>query len=121
MLASFLCLCVHGVGYGTNIQPFMQVLMYGSYLRYCVVGWMNVLYENRGTLECFDEYFCPYTDSGVLLRDLGMKGQSYLIQVLGLVVYTILFRLIGYTALKYRFGAEFSSNILHYAIKAFKH
>lgn len=120
-LAPLLVLCIYGLGYGSQVEPYMKIVMSVSYLRFGLVGLINSIYEKRPLMDCFDEVYCHYKDPELFLRDIGMDNSSYVIQVVALLLFCLLFRMIAFTALRYRLTSEFSNKILNYATKILKH
>lgn len=94
--------------------------MSASYLRYAVTGLSLALYQHRPLMDCNSE-FCLYSDTTLILRDLGMSNDVYILQVLGLVTFTIIHRILAYLALRYRLTAEFSNKFMSYISKFMKH
>ncbi|XP_073949751.1 ATP-binding cassette subfamily G member 4-like [Choristoneura fumiferana] len=118
--APLLALCCYGMGFGPTIEASMKALMSGSYLRYGVTGLTLALYQERQLLDC-PNIFCLYADPNLLLRDLGMTHDSYHFQVVGLLAFTVLHRILAYLALRYRLTDEFSSKFMHCVSKLLKH
>ncbi|KAI8422709.1 hypothetical protein MSG28_006475 [Choristoneura fumiferana] len=102
--APLLALCCYGMGFGPTIEASMKALMSGSYLRYGVTGLTLALYQERQLLDC-PNIFCLYADPNLLLRDLGMTHDSYHFQVVGLLAFTVLHRILAYLALSYKRAA----------------
>lgn len=123
LIVPMLALSVYGMGFGAVIEPLMQFLMALSYLRYGVTAYCNALYGfDRGFLSCDLEEtnYCHYRDPVLLIKDLGLKGTSYLGQLSGLIVFLIFFRVTAFVALRLRLTAEFSNKLLNYAAKVFR-
>lgn len=118
LIGCMMVVCIHGMGYGHELSKLTKTLLYSSYLRFGLVGTVNAIYENRDNLEC-NETFCLYTNPQVFLNHMGMAGSSYIIQVLGLIAYTILFRLIGFVLLKIDMSTEISIKYFNYLRKLF--
>lgn len=118
--APLLALCCYGMGFGPYIETSMKVLMSASYLRYGLSGFSLALYQNRQTMECSED-FCLYSDPKLILRDVGMMNDSYIIQVIALLVFTTIHRMLAYFALRYRLTAEFSNKFMAYISKFLKH
>lgn len=116
-MAPLLAFAMYGMGFRDAIEPHMRVLMSFSYVRFGVTGYCNTLFNARAPLECEDEIYCHYNNPNELMRDMGMAGSNYLTQVLAVLGYMILFRVIAYAGLKYRMSAEFSTKIAYYATK----
>lgn len=108
------------MGFGPTIEASMKALMSGSYLRYGVTGLTLALYKDRALLDC-PGVFCLYADPHLLLRDLGMSKDSHHFQVVGLLAFTVLHRVLAYFALRYRLTDEFSSKFMHYVSKLLNH
>ncbi|XP_072938739.1 ATP-binding cassette subfamily G member 4-like [Epargyreus clarus] len=119
-VAPLLALSCYGMGFGPYIEAFMNVLMSMSYLRYGVTGFCLALYQKRGLMNC-DVDFCLYADPKLLLRDLGMANNTYSIQIICLVAFTLLHRTAAYFALRYRLTAEYSNKFMTYISKFLKH
>ncbi|CAG9785746.1 unnamed protein product [Diatraea saccharalis] len=118
--APLLALCCYGMGFGPYIETSMKFLMSASYLRYGLSGFSLALYENRANMECKAE-FCLYSNPKLILRDVGMTNDSYIIQVVGLLIFTFIHRLVAYFALRYRLTNEFSNKFMTYVSKFLKH
>lgn len=119
-LAPLLVLACYGLGFGPYIEEFMKVLMRLSYLRYGVTGFAIALYEDRDYIECPDD-LCLYSDPKLIIRDLGMETDKYHIQILALLGFTVLHKILGYLFLKYRLTTEFSNRFMSYLSKVLKH
>lgn len=91
-----------------------------SYLRYSVTGFCLALYHKRPFLDCNTDV-CLYSDPRILLRDLGMATDTYGTQIIFLAMFTILFRLVAYFALRYRLTSEFTSKFMTNISKFLKH
>ncbi|VVC34098.1 ABC transporter-like,P-loop containing nucleoside triphosphate hydrolase,AAA+ ATPase domain,ABC [Cinara cedri] len=104
VLAPLLALAVYGMGYGLAIEPLMESLMAISFLRYSLVGISTSLYGNgRANMDCSTEdLYCHYRSPELLLRDLGMSGQSIGYQFVGLAVFGLLFRVSAYYVIRLR-------------------
>ncbi|KAJ0175781.1 hypothetical protein K1T71_008940 [Dendrolimus kikuchii] len=118
--APLLALCCYGLGFGPYIETSMKILMSASYLRYGVTGYSLALYQHRPLMDCNIE-FCLYSDTTLILRDLGMTNDIYVVQVVGLLAFTVLHRMLAYLALRYRLTAEFSNKFMSYISKFLKH
>ena len=119
-----LALAVYGMGHGEAIEGYMSFLMGLSYLRYGLVAVVCSLYgNNRQELTCstgeFD--YCHYKDPELLLRDLGMSDVTVWGQIVILLCFAIVYRIVAYLLLRYRLTSEFSNQILNYASKILKH
>ncbi|KAI7815557.1 ABC subfamily G member 4, partial [Rhyzopertha dominica] len=122
VLAPLLALAVYGMGYKGDIEPMMKFLMTFSYLRYALVGFTDTLFNNRAPLKCLEEeLYCHYKDPQLLMRDMGMDNTKLENQVMALIIFTVLFRMVAFLALRYRLTAEFSVRIVNYATKIFRH
>lgn len=121
VLAPLLALAVYGMGYKSDIEPVMKVLMNLSYLRYGVVGFNDALLNGRPFLNCKDEIYCHYKDPQLLMRDMGMADTQFGNQILGMFVFMVLFRTVAFLVLRYRLTAEFSVRIMNYATKILGH
>lgn len=117
---TFLLFCVHGIGYGSQVNSIVKVLLHSSYLRIGIIAICNALYENRSSLNCNNEIYCYYQDPKRFLKDLGVQTSHYELHLLGLVVFAVVFRLIGFLALKWRLTYDFSQIIVNYANKIFR-
>ncbi|CAH2108526.1 unnamed protein product [Euphydryas editha] len=120
IVAPLLALCCYGIGFGATIEKMMKFLMSLSYLRYSITGFCLALYSKRPFLECNTD-ICLYADPKILLRDLGMATDNYGTQIIFLTLFTILFRVAAYFALRYRLTAEFTSKFMTYISKFLKH
>lgn len=121
VLAPLLALAVYGMGYRSDVEPVMKVLMSLSYLRYGVVGFNDALLNDRPLLTCKDEIYCHYKDPQLLMRDMGMADTHFGNQMLGMFVFMMLFRTVAFLVLRYRLTAEFSVRIVNYATKILGH
>ncbi|VEN42428.1 unnamed protein product [Callosobruchus maculatus] len=119
LLALLLALAVYGMGYRNSIEPFMKVMMSLSYLRFGLVGFSGVVFNNRKPMECEDVY-CHYKDPQVLMADMGMKGTLPEHQFYFILISLVLFRVIAYITLKYRMTSELRNKLVHYAAKIVK-
>lgn len=117
VLAPLLALAVYGMGYRYDIEPMMKILMTFSYLRFGIVGFTDILMNERSTLSCSDELYCHYKDPQLLMRDMGMADTKFGPQLAAVIVFMIIFRVAAFLALRYRLTAEFSVKIVHYATK----
>lgn len=120
IVSPLLVLCCYGMGFGPYIEGTMRALMSASYLRYGLSGLTLSLFENRRPMDCSLE-FCLYSDSKLLLRDVGMTNDRYYIQIIGLLAFTFVYRLLAYFALRYRMTADFSNRFMCYISKFLKH
>ena len=118
--APLLALSCYGMGFGPYIEGTMKALMSASFLRYGVTGFSIALYQNRNLMECKED-FCLYSDPKLILRDLGMEGDNYTIQIVGLIAFTIIHRVLAYLALRYHLTVEFSNKFMCYVSKFLKH
>ncbi|KAL4713602.1 hypothetical protein ACJJTC_016685 [Scirpophaga incertulas] len=118
--APLLALCCYGMGFGPYIESSMKFLMASSYLRYGLSGFSLALYSDRQPMECNVD-FCLYADPKLILRDVGMGNDKYIVQVVGLLIFTALHRTLAYFALRYRLTAEFSNKFMTYISKVLKH
>lgn len=103
-MAPILMLSYIGMGYGVKTLPFQVILMKFSFLRLSLVGIVTAMYyHDRQYMECMDDIhpYCHYQDPRLLVRDLGMSGESTLYNLLGLCGYMVLFRLAAYFAMRY--------------------
>lgn len=121
VLAPLAALAVYGMGYRHDIEPTMKTLMAFSYLRFGIVGLNDILLNDRSHLKCSDELYCHYKDPQLLMRDMGMAGTKYGHQLAAVLFFIILFRVVGFLALRYRLTAEFSLKFVNYATKVFEH
>jgi hypothetical protein len=119
-VAPLLALCCYGMGFGPYIESSMKFLMACSYLRYGVAAFSLALYSNRPLMECKTD-LCLYADPKLILRDVGMANDSYSVQILGLIIFTTIHRLIAYFVLRYRLTTEFSNKFMAYISKFMKH
>lgn len=118
--APLLALCCYGMGFGPYIETTMRALMSVSFLRYGLTGFALSLYSDRPLMEC-PEPFCLYADPKILLRDLGMEEKTYYMQIVGLIIFTTLHRVMAYFFLRYRLTAEFSNKFMMKISKFLKH
>ncbi|XP_077298624.1 ATP-binding cassette subfamily G member 4-like [Arctopsyche grandis] len=115
-IAPLLALSVYGMGFGPNIETIMYVLMRLSFIRYGIVGLCIALYDQRDKMNCINEPYCHYGDYRIFFRDMGMSNTTYLFEILGLLGFTILHRIVAYLALHFRLQEEFSDRIRKYLI-----
>lgn len=120
IVSPLLALCCYGMGFGSYIESFMKALMSISYLRYGLTGFSLALYTNRPFMDC-PSPFCLYANPGILLRDLGMEHDMYYMQIIALLAFTTLHRVVAYFALRYRLTAEFSNKFMVRISKFLKH
>lgn len=124
-MAPILMLSMHGMGYGEKIMPAMQYLMNLSFLRLSLVGIITCLYSNdRGQLDCEGEVgihpYCHYKDPSMLVRDLGMKGKSTQDQLLGMIGYLLLFRIVAFFIMRLTLTTDIRSKVIEYVHKIIK-
>lgn len=115
-----LAVAVYGMGFGTAIEPSMQILMFTSYLRFGIIGFSTAVYADRGEMECDEVVYCHYKDPSILLRDLGMQGSQPSTQALALLVFIFFFRVTAYLALRHRLSLQFSTRLLTYLAKVLR-
>lgn len=125
VMAPILMLSMHGMGYGEKIMPAMHYLMNLSFLRLALVGIITCLYTNgREPLMCQGEVgvhpYCHYKDPSMLVRDLGMKGQSMQDQLLGMIGYLLLFRTAALFVMRLTLTTDIRSRIIEYIHKIIK-
>ncbi|XP_034826923.1 ATP-binding cassette sub-family G member 1-like [Maniola hyperantus] len=118
--APLLALCCYGMGFGPYIEWFMKLFMSLSYLRYGLTGFCLALYQKRQLMDCNTD-FCLYSDTKILLRDLGMANDDYGTQIAGLLGFTVVYRVVAYFMLRYRLTAEYKSRFMTYVSKLLKH
>lgn len=121
VLAPLAALAVYGMGYRYDIEPTMQMLMTLSYLRFGIVGFNDILLNDRSPLKCSDELYCHYKDPQLLMRDMGMADTKFGYQLAAVFLFIILFRVVAFVALRCRLTAEFSVQIVNYATKVLRH
>lgn len=73
-----------------------------SYVRVAVVATVTAIFGDRSSVDCVDEIVCYYQEPKDLLRDFGMYNESYALNVLGLIIFLVVFRLTAFLILKCR-------------------
>uniref|UniRef100_A0A0A9YE03 ATP-binding cassette sub-family G member 1 n=1 Tax=Lygus hesperus TaxID=30085 RepID=A0A0A9YE03_LYGHE len=121
-MAPILMLAMHGMGYGLSIHPIMVWVLKFSYLRFGLVGIITALYLDGRRMECYDpdEPICFYRDAKLIVRDLSMEGEETAPQLVGMVFYLVLLRVLAFLSLRYRCTIEFNSQIVGYLTKIIK-
>ncbi|KAJ8976176.1 hypothetical protein NQ317_002065 [Molorchus minor] len=119
ILALLLALAVYGMGYKTGIEPLMKILMTTSYLRFGLAGFSATLFNHRKPMKC-DELYCHYRNPELLLADMGMDETQPINQIIVILAFLVLFRIISYLSLKYNMTSELRNTIVHYAAKIVK-
>ncbi|XP_068632525.1 ATP-binding cassette sub-family G member 1-like isoform X2 [Battus philenor] len=112
-------LCCYGIGFGNHIEPRMKILMSLSYLRYGFTGLSLPLFQNRTKMHCSED-ICLYGEPTRILREMGMANDTYYMQVIGLLIFTVLFRTIAYFSLRQRLSNAYSSKIISALRKCLK-
>lgn len=101
-------LSFYGIGYGDNIERFMHFLMQASFMRFLIVAaWLALFGFDRVNLECTDIY-CHWKDPNIILRDLGVMDMTPWGALAGVGFYTILYRILGYIAIRWRLESNMS-------------
>ncbi|CAG9854002.1 unnamed protein product [Phyllotreta striolata] len=119
ILALVLALGVYGMGYKDGIESFMKVIISFSYMRFGLVGTAGSLFNNRSNIPCEGTY-CHYRNSEVLMADMGMGGTKPSYQFAYIMIFTVIFRVLAYLALKYRMTSELRNKLVYYATKIVK-
>ncbi|XP_068085364.1 ATP-binding cassette subfamily G member 4 [Anabrus simplex] len=110
-IAPLLAMSVIGMGYGTSVKPFMKLLRSLSFMRYSLVGMsLSIFGMNRQDMDCAATY-CYHQDPKILLRDLGMAGDSIYVQFLVMAGFYTFYRVAAFLALRYRLSLEFSARL----------
>ncbi|XP_014255925.1 ATP-binding cassette sub-family G member 1-like [Cimex lectularius] len=122
VMAPILMIAMHGMGWGQKITDVMKVIMKFSYLRFSLVSMITALYLDNRVMECKDksEPYCHYGNAKLLVRDLAMDGGQPAPQIIGVISYLVLFRILAYLALRYRCSTEYSNKIFLYLTKILK-
>lgn len=106
------------MGYGFAIEYSMKIAMCTSYIRLAIVALHLAMLEDRPQFDCLEEMLiCFYKDPKHILRDFGMLGHSYWIEILGLTCFVIFYQLIAFFALRYRLSTEFAPKIANIVTK----
>ncbi|KAK9878730.1 hypothetical protein WA026_023607 [Henosepilachna vigintioctopunctata] len=116
-ITPLLAFAVYGMGYKDDIENHMRIMMKLSFARFGLVGFCTSIFDERPQFECNDEIYCHYINPKDLMSDMGMEGSHYGMQILGVVIFMLVFRAAAYLALKYRLSSEFSTKVVHYAKK----
>lgn len=111
IVSPLLMLCCYGMGFGMYIEPSMKALMSLSFLRYGLTGFTLPQYQNRTLFHCSQD-MCPYADPSIVIRELGMENETYETQILGLLIFTVIHRLIAFFLLRHRITFEYSNRFL---------
>ncbi|XP_030749381.1 ATP-binding cassette sub-family G member 1-like isoform X2 [Sitophilus oryzae] len=84
-----------------NVMYYLSNL---SYMRFCMESILQAIYGfNRGKLICpEEEEYCMFTNPNEVLHEIGMDECSYWTDFGWLIVNLLVFRLLGYCALKYK-------------------
>lgn len=97
----------------------MKIFMSASFFRFGLVGIVGTLFNDRERLPC-DEVYCHYRDPELVMFDMGMAGGKPRNQVYILILYTAVFRVLAFFALKYRMSSEMKNKIVHFVAKTVK-
>ncbi|KAG5880493.1 hypothetical protein JTB14_035204 [Gonioctena quinquepunctata] len=119
LIAILLAFAVYGMGYRNTYEPFMNVLISTSYLRFGFVAISATIFDNRDFLNCEEDY-CHYRDTQLLMTDMGMANVNKGYQFLGVLIFSVLFRVIAYMSLKFRMTSVLRDKIIRYALKIVK-
>lgn len=119
-----LALAAYGIGHGEAIEGYMSFMMGLSYLRYGLVAIVYSIYgNNREEMACRDHElgYCHYKEPELLLRDLGMSDVTSWGQIVAMLGFAVMYRIVAYLLLRYRLTSEFSNQILNYVAKILRH
>ncbi|XP_076254406.1 ATP-binding cassette sub-family G member 1-like isoform X6 [Rhynchophorus ferrugineus] len=96
-LAGFLCTYPH-------MNKIMYFVSNFLYMSFCLESIIQAIYGyNRENLICpEEETYCMYKSPKELLREVGMENVSYWVDVGWLMLNLLLFRALGFLALKYK-------------------
>ncbi|XP_044749960.1 ATP-binding cassette sub-family G member 1-like [Coccinella septempunctata] len=97
-------LATYGFGSGYDAIPgWIRFSMYFDYLRYSMEGLMATMLRNREIIPCPEEEdWCLYTDVSYFLRSMGMENSIIWVDIVALVIFLIVFRIVGFYLLKQR-------------------
>uniref|UniRef100_A0A1Q3FN52 Putative the eye pigment transporter n=1 Tax=Culex tarsalis TaxID=7177 RepID=A0A1Q3FN52_CULTA len=86
----------------SHMSELMKAFSYLSTLRYGLEGLVLATYDNgRTNMMCPDEeMYCHYVKASTILKDLGMKPENYLFNILMLAVQFVIIKVIGFWSLK---------------------
>lgn len=108
------------MGYGKDgIEPVMKILISLSYFRFGMIGFTSTLFNDRKYLTCDTDY-CHYRDPKLLQTDMAMAGYTPAYQVIVILAYGILFRILAFFALKYRMTSGLRNKIVDLVAKTVK-
>lgn len=109
------------MGYGKNIEPLMKILTSASYFRFGLAGITESLFNDRGYLNCDDDYdYCHYRDPNLVLEEMGMGGSTPGYQCIFILIYCFVFRILAFFALKYRMTSGLRNKIVDLVAKTVK-
>nr|XP_022913336.1 ATP-binding cassette sub-family G member 4-like [Onthophagus taurus] len=117
-LAPLVILGVYGMGFGRFVHPFMKAVIHVSFFRYGIVAFCSTIFENRHDLVC-PEIYCHYKDTELFLKDMGMHGTSYSLQIIALLAFLTLHVCFGYFFLKLKFSSDFMEHVKRIRLKIF--
>lgn len=84
-----------------DMPRYLYYCSYLSYLRYSFDGLVQAIYGfNRDKLACLNNIYCHYSIPRVILEELSLTDGKYWIDIVVLIGYFILLRIIAYCMLK---------------------
>lgn len=105
LTAPYLGVAIYGVDFARSIPTFMKVLMRTSPMRCGLEAFVIVTFGfDRKPLQCEDIY-CHFADPKTVLRFLDGSHELLYINLASLVASIILFRILAYLSLRYRFNS----------------
>ncbi|XP_057334852.1 ATP-binding cassette subfamily G member 4 [Microplitis mediator] len=96
-------------GFGVSLRDLPRYLKWGSYvsyLRFGLEGYVAAIYGlNRQDLECVEVY-CHYKKPKIFLKDVAMREDQFLNDVIALLVMLIATRTLAYYLLRWKLKAS---------------
>ncbi|RZC34730.1 hypothetical protein BDFB_013600 [Asbolus verrucosus] len=116
VLIPLIMISLHGLDYNSKINPFYSFLMTLLFIRNGIVGLCNILSYKRGPLEC-KESFCIYVQMDNFMKHLSIPVIDYRHQFGIILIFMIVFRIMGYLSLKCRLNIELVTKLSYYVKK----
>uniref|UniRef100_A0A1B6G7Z6 ABC transporter domain-containing protein n=1 Tax=Cuerna arida TaxID=1464854 RepID=A0A1B6G7Z6_9HEMI len=116
-------LAVYGLGTGSRLIPtVIRLAMYLSYLRYGLEGLIIAIYgKNRPTMYCPpSEIYCNLREPRALLKEVGMEGVNYWVDLAAMIFFLLLFKVISYLLLRNRLSSTQNFGALSYINRLIK-
>jgi ABC-type multidrug transport system permease subunit len=102
LYTAFLCLFGGFVILFTHMPKYLYWMSYLNFYRFCYDGMVTSVYSyNRPKLECPEEVmYCHLSSPEYILKEMGIRGDSYWIDFGVLLVVFVCIRFVAYCALK---------------------